>query len=493
MGDLIPFLAGCVAVLILEVVPAIGSPGALTSYLDPFRFLLRGEELIQQGYNRFNGTVFRIPSVAGWKFVASGPTLLKDICYPPEDALSFEEAIRDQLQADLTLGPRDVPNHLVPTLTKLTRNCRPRFLDVRDELVCAFDDTLELEGTDWKPITVLPAVTDIVARISGRLFVGLPLWMHFPPHGRNPEYQKFSIKHTFDVALFGRLIGYLPKFLRPILGPLISSRKRNMRQAMRLLGPLVAERIALFERHGGDWPDKPVSFWDLSVHSASLMQAERLISWLLDMAQPYQRTVPEVVQRILVVIMGAIHTLSFTFAEALLDLTTYTSYIEPLREEVERIINKQGWTRAALVAVRNFSIARKVIHPDGFTFSDRTFLPTGSFLQVPVRPVHLDPDNFVNPHVFDGFRFYNMQSESAPEEGKARFKQYMVTTEPTHLAFGHGKHACPGRWLKTMLAYIVLNYDIKLETEGVRPPDKLFDTLRIPDPKAQVWFRKREV
>ncbi|KAJ7727037.1 cytochrome P450 [Mycena olivaceomarginata] len=503
MGNLIPFLAGCVAVLIayvtkkflfpskLEVVPAIGSPGALTSYLDAFRFLLRSEELIQQGYNRYNGTVFRIPSIGKWKFVASGPTLLKDMCYSPEDSLSFEEAIRDQLQADLTFGPRDVPNHLVATLTKLTRNLGRQFPDVRDELVCAFDDTLELEGTDWKPITVLPAITDIVARISGRLFVGLPLC-------RNPEYQKFSIKHTFDVALSGRLIGYLPKFLRPILGPLISSRKRNMRQAMRLLGPLVAERIALFETHGGDWPDKP----------------NDLVSWLLDMAQPYQRTVPGVVQRILVVIMGAIHTSSFTFAEALLDLATYTSYIEPLREEVERVINKQGWTKAALgdmTKIDSFlresqringfgslSMARKVIHPDGFTFSDGTFLPTGSFVQVPVRPIHLDPDNFVDPHVFDGFRFYNMRSESAPEGDKARFKQYMVTTEPTHLPFGHGKHAYPGRFfaateLKAMLAHIVLNYDIKLETEGVRPPDKLFDALRIPDPKAQVWFRKREV
>jgi hypothetical protein len=96
-----------------------------------------------------------------------------------------------------------------------------------------------------------------------------------------------------------------------------------MRQAMHLSGPLVAECIALFERHGGDWPDNPpivltvrpdlypllaseeldqpslssreinkagcggagagqlsktnlarVSFRDLSVHSASLMQAE---------------------------------------------------------------------------------------------------------------------------------------------------------------------------------------------------------------------------
>ncbi|KAJ7290003.1 hypothetical protein C8J57DRAFT_1492749 [Mycena rebaudengoi] len=130
----------------------------------------------------------------------------------------------------------------------------------------------------------MPVVTDIVARINGRLFVGLPLC-------RDPEYLKFSIKHTIDVAVAGRLIGCVFR----ILGPLMSSRKRNMRQAMTLLGPLVADRIAMFEEQGGDSPEKP----------------NDLVSWLLDMAQPYQRTVPAVVQRILVVIMAAIHTSSF--------------------------------------------------------------------------------------------------------------------------------------------------------------------------------------
>ncbi|KAJ7660426.1 hypothetical protein B0H17DRAFT_832480, partial [Mycena rosella] len=59
------------------------------------------------------------------------------------------------------------------------------------------------------------------------------------------------------------------------------------------------------------------------------------------------------------------------------------------------------------------------------------------------------------------------------------FKRHMVSTGTDHLPFGTGKHACPGRFfaateLKAMLAHLVLNYDVKAEVEGVRPPDNTF-------------------
>ncbi|KAJ6563057.1 cytochrome P450 [Mycena vulgaris] len=501
MDDLRPLLFGLLAILLayaskglllkskIDTIPVIGSPGAFTSYLDAFRFLLRGEQIVQQGYQRYNGGIFRIPFLARWVFVASGPKLIKEMCYSPDDVLSFEEAMRDQLQADFTLGPRDVPDHLVAVLSKLTRNLGRRFPDIQDEMICAFDDVLDLEGPDWKAIPVISAVTGIVARVSGRLFVGLPLC-------RDPEYLKFSIKHTVDVAVVGQLLGYLPPFMIRILGPLISSRKKNTRQAMKLMGPLVLERITMFEEYGADWSGKP----------------NDLISWLLETAQPQQRTVPQVIQRVLTVIMGAIHSSSFTFAEALLDLATYSDYIQPLREEVERVIGKHGWTKAALADMHkidsflresqringfgSLSMGRKVIHPDGFTFSDGTFLPAGSLVQVPTRAVHHDPGNFPNAEVFDGLRCYNMRASAESESSV--FNHYMVTTAPTHLAFGHGRHACPGRFfaateLKAMLAYIVLKYDVRLENEGERPPDQLFDALRIPNQGAKVLFRKRAV
>jgi hypothetical protein len=67
-----------------------------------------------------------------------------------------------------------------------------RFPDVRDEIVCAFDDVLQLQGSgtkwphllllrsyhlelDWRTLLVLPTMMAIVARVDNRLFVGLPL------------------------------------------------------------------------------------------------------------------------------------------------------------------------------------------------------------------------------------------------------------------------------------------------------------------------------
>ena len=45
--------------------------------------------------------------------------------------------------------------------------------------------------------------------------------------------------------------------------------------------------------------------------------------------------------------------------------------------------------------------------------------------------------------------------------------------------------------LKSMRAYVVLNYDIKFEQQGFRPPNKLFGLAIVPDPSARVLFRQR--
>jgi hypothetical protein len=54
----------------------------------------------------------------------------------------------------------------------------------------------------------------------------------------------------------------------------------------------------------------------------------------------------------------------------------------------------------------------------------------------------------------------------------------------------------PGRFfavneLKAMLAYVVLNYDVKTEEDGVRPSAKWFAHQSVPNPTASVMFRKR--
>ena len=70
-----------------------------------------------------------------------------------------------------------------------------------------------------------------------------------------------------------------------------------------------------------------------------------------------------------------------------------------------------------------------------------------------------------------------------------------VTTSDTFLPFGHGRHACPGRFfaateMKLLLAYIVMNYDIKpMET---RPPNEFLGGNVLPPMKANIWVRRRK-
>lgn len=99
------------------------------------------------------------------------------------------------------------------------------------------------------------------------------------------------------------------------------------------------------------------------------------------------------------------------------------------------------------------SMRRLVVNPKGYTFSDGTFLPSGTLLLFPSNAIHLDEKNFTNPTEFDGFRFSKIRA--GDKEDSPRHQ--MVNTNATNLSFGMGKHACPGRFVLTVLFQDVLD------------------------------------
>jgi len=177
--------------------------------------------------------------------------------------------------------------------------------------------------------------------------------------------------------------------------------------------------------------------------------------------------------------------------------------MQPLREVVEEVVKSEGWTKAGLDQmhkidsfikesqrlnpVSNLLLSRVALND--FTFSDGTAIPRGALVSVSAHNVHTNDKVYENPLIFDGFRFSKMREGSAKKVG-------MVSSSPDHLPFGHGRHVCPGRHfaaceLKLMFAHIVTTYDVKLEIEGVRPPDMWVISSCVPNPKANVLFRKR--
>jgi len=130
-----------------------------------------------------------------------------------------------------------------------------------------------------------------------------------------------------------------------------------------------------------------------------------------------------------------------------------------------------------------------------YTLSDGTFIPAGTVLSVSSSSVHHDPRIFEDPLRFDGFRFIKMR-ERAVRDGYPDRKFNVVTINSDFVAFGQGRHACPGRFfasaeLKILLAYIVKTYDVKL-VDDARPPNVYRLNAILPNPAAEVYFRRRQ-
>jgi len=384
-----------------------------------------------------------------------------------------------------TVGPEIFANiyHVPVVRNQLTRNLGNLSEDVKEEVTQAFQDFIP-QTEDWTTVSAFERVIQIVSRASNRVFIGLPAC-------RNPDWTHLSIHFTEDVVQAGNTLSRFPSFLHSIISKWQGVREAAVKKAVRIIGPMVEERLRMFEQYGTKWPDKP----------------NDMLSWLIDEATEDQRNVESLCLRLLFVNFAALHTSGMAFTQALYYLAAYPEYMEPLREEVEEVTTREGWGKSALGKLHKvdsflkesarlnpaelISLKRKTLKD--VTLSDGTFLPKGTHVSIASFAIHLDPDVWENPETFDGFRFSRMRE--ALGEGHSMQAQY-ITTSPDFLSFGHGRHACPGRFfaaqeLKLMLSEVVLNYDVKMEGGKDRPSNFIFGMNVAPDVTAKVMFRKR--
>ncbi|KAF5382325.1 hypothetical protein D9757_008448 [Collybiopsis confluens] len=494
----------------LNAIPTVGNSGIFSSYTSARKFQNHALEIIQEGYEKYPGRAFKVPLPDGWHVLVSGKDMIDDIKKANDSDLSFQEAITETLQTDYTMGlaARIDPYQVDVVRTPLTRNLAAKFDDLRDEIQAAFGDEISAKESEWIKVPMLFTVMKIVSRTSNRYFVGLPLC-------RDSDYVRLNIEFTIDAFKGATVLRHYPGFLKPLVRHFLTNVPACVARATKHLEPVIRERLRKEEEYGTtDWPDKP----------------NDLISWLLDEANTTERRkniVFEIVSRILLINMAAIHTTSITFTNTLYQLAANPDIAQPLREEVQACVNEQGWTKAAMGQMRKLDSfmkeTQRIIGVGGlassrmvmkdFTFSNGIEVPAGTILSSASYSLHHDgvsgllglpiydlniltsipPQNvYEKPEDLDPFRFSNMRTK----EGEG-FKHQMVAQDPSYALFGHGgKHMCPGRFfavneLKALVGHVLLNYDIKFENNGGVPPAHWDGVTVSPNRTASVMFRKR--
>ena len=378
-------------------------------------------------------------------------------------------------------------------------------VDLDDEISYAFDTEFPAcEGTfssldkypmiqglllssliDWTGITPAYSALRVVALASGRVFVG-------PELNRNEDFLKCTIMFALDSFMGAEAIGKYPAFLRPLAQfwvPEIRRCKEALNIMKRLMKPVLEERVKA-DREGRE-------------------KAVNMTAWNMDNSPPsLARDLTYQSHLQILVSMAAIHTTTMSSSHMWFDLAAHPEYVEPLREEIAAVVATEPsgcLSKTSMPKLRKLdsfikesqrmnplgqlSFDRKVT--SDLTLPDGTVLPRGTYIATASSEINRDPTLWENPDEFDGFRFEKLRQKPGNEN-----KYQFVTTGVDSMQFGHGKHACPGRFfaaneIKLILIHLIMNYDIKLP-EGEERPKNIETTSGCrPDGSKQILLKKR--
>jgi len=317
---------------------------------------------------------------------------------------------------------------------------------------------------EWQESQFGDAGLRIISRLSSRIFLPEPLC-------HDEEWLRISVEYTVNFFTAAYALRFWPPFLRPfvhwVLAPTRQLRK-DLQSARRLIEPEIKARTKQREEDvkAGKEVQRPVDAIEW-LHASSERSGEHC----------------DPVFGQLNYTLGAVHTTTITFVSAVYNILSNPEYIDLLREEIIAALKEgNGWTKETMNRLRLMdSVMRESnrMHPATLNsfgrvaeqtvkLSDGIIIPKGAAFTIP-NTSWVDPKLYENPLEFNGHRFYNMR-QGAGSENKYQF----VSTGDDYLPFGHGKHACPGRFfasneIKVILCHMLLQYDWKFPEDQGRP------------------------
>ncbi|KAI1330952.1 putative cytochrome P450 monooxygenase [Xylariaceae sp. FL0255] len=325
------------------------------------------------------------------------------------------------------------------------------------------------DNKDWRLVSPLrDAILMIVARLSSKVFLGEELC-------HNEEWLKITSEHTTTAFQAVEELRLWPSILRPIVHwflPTCRQARAQIARSRDIIRPRPHDGIEWFETNAkGREYDAALAQLNLSI--------------------------------------AAMHTTTDLLMQTILDIARHPEIVEPLREEIRCALDEHGWEKTALYKMKLLDSAIKEtqrIKPiqmismrrlplRDITLSDGTLLREGREVVVSTERMW-DESVYSDPQRWDPYRFYRMRNAPVTTSSSSEHTAQLVSTSADHLGFGHGIHACPGRFfaaneVKVALAQLLLKYDWKLP-EGADASVLAHGFSMLANPFVGVMFKRRD-
>ncbi|KAJ5779084.1 hypothetical protein N7457_006804 [Penicillium paradoxum] len=469
-------------------IPLVGKTWwELTNKKARSRFTKSSRKLIAEGFAQ-GRNVFQIMG-ATRPMVVLHPKFVDEIKNHPD--LSFEDAIKKTFFDNRIPGFEPFHNgtSLQVTVeivrTKLTQALGSITIPLSKETAAILRASLP-PTDEWEPYQIASKIPHMVARLSSLIFVGETI-------SHDEEWINVSVNYAIDAFNAMRDLREWPSILRPVIHrflPATQKLRKHLQMARAIISREIDRRALI---RAGEIPeDDPPRNIDA-------------LDWYRETAEARNKLDFDQSCSQVGLALAAIHTTSNLLNNVLYDLAAYPEYIQPLRDEIWAVAAEDGiLQKTSLLKLRLMDSVMKEsqrTHPLSFTsmnrltlkeivLSDGTVIPKGANILVSTNTLEND-SIYPSASTYDGYRFYNKRQQPGNEH-----RHQFVTTTTEHFVFGHGVHACPGRFFaanesKIMLLHLLLKYDWKLQS-GERPQNIENGVESIPDPRVQLLFRSRE-
>ncbi|KXT11100.1 hypothetical protein AC579_651 [Pseudocercospora musae] len=446
-----------------------------------------------------------------WDTVILPPKLFDSIKSLPENELSFYDALDTRFLHHLTTIKVPWDGGDIPMLRALAMDLQRHLVnhlsDIEDEAEHAYDTlvprcddgrsdatvrSMQVETDlllDWVEIYPMDILPRILALVSGRILVGLPL-------SRDPEFLDLKLNFFRNSFVAMYILGhYVPAPLRSTVAPLmpwIRKLKKAHKRMQAFMTPVINQRQ--YDHEQGK-----------KTHSD-------LLEWVMSNAPPHLRyNVQYQSHAQLITNVASIQSLYVATSHAWFDVAAHPECVEELREEwasvrenssnggrlsfegmafrtrkLDSFIKESARYNPSQLTALEYITRRDIVLP-----SSGTLLPKGTYISTSIASVARDPALYPDPEIFDPFRFSKLREQCGSEN-----KFLSHSTGIDQLTFGYGRHPCPGRYyathvLKIMLAKLIERYEVRLP-DGVERPKNVENWVALmPDAKVPVLIKRR--